>query len=81
MRPELPFLRLVSEECLPPGFTEIVRDDSVDWLLLYHGCFCGSHASLSNRYTAVTSITALLNNTLIRSEDSKVQRRGWCPCY
>ena len=54
MRPELPFLRLVSKEGLPPCLTDIVRNDCVNWLLFYHGCFCGGHARYSSRHTAVT---------------------------
>lgn len=81
MRPELPFLRLVFKQSSSPGLTEIVRDNSVDWLLFYHGCFCGSHATPSNRYTALTYITDLLNDTVNGSKDNKVQRREECPCY
>lgn len=81
MRPELPFLWLVSEESLPSCLTDIVRNDCVDWLLFYHGCFCGGHARSSSRYNAVTQNTKAQDYFTRRLVNSKIQCQGHWPCY
>ena len=81
MRPELPFLWILSKEGLPPRLTDVVRNNCVNWLLFYHGCFCGGHARSSSRYTAVIQNTEIQDCLIKQPVKSKIQCRGHCPCY
>ncbi len=57
MRAKLPFFWLVLEETLPLALLHIVWNDSIDWLLFYHSCRCGSHARHSALNRNLTTLS------------------------
>ena len=75
MRAQLPFFWLIAKECSPSRVLYVVRDDSVNWLLLYHCSLCSSHAPLRReKHTYL--------NQMRQSTGHSIARRGpWCLYY